>query len=155
MQVLNAPTRKEVDEAHFRSSWLDIGVPSFRNAFRVSRFKTWSWIVFLLSSIPIHLLSNSTIFEVDTRESDFHLTIATEDFLHGGAFYPPGSSLVPPGLGVSGRSNTVGYLYGNPVNISDYDDSSSLTVSHISAASTHATAWERLNVVDVSCFCDL
>ncbi|KAI1344924.1 hypothetical protein F5Y15DRAFT_364206 [Xylariaceae sp. FL0016] len=40
MQVLNSPSREEVNEAHFRGSWLGIGVPSVRNAFRVSRFKT-------------------------------------------------------------------------------------------------------------------
>ncbi|KAI1847360.1 hypothetical protein JX266_006585 [Neoarthrinium moseri] len=31
MQILNAPTRDEVIEAHSRGSWLDIGVPSWRN----------------------------------------------------------------------------------------------------------------------------
>lgn len=32
MQVLNSPTRAEVDQAHARKRWLEIGVPSFRNA---------------------------------------------------------------------------------------------------------------------------
>ena len=31
MQVLNAPTRKEVNKAHSRWIWLDIGVASIRN----------------------------------------------------------------------------------------------------------------------------
>ncbi|KAK7908398.1 hypothetical protein PG985_015701 [Apiospora marii] len=40
MQVLNAPSRREVDRAHRRGTFLGIGVPSVRNAFHVGRFKT-------------------------------------------------------------------------------------------------------------------
>ncbi len=167
MQVLNAPTRQEVDNAHFKSSWLGIGVPSVRNAFRVSRFKTWSWISFLLSSIPIHLLFNSAVFEVDSRESDFHLTIATEQFLHGGDFYPPGSSLAIPGLvsvddstiteysadndniGVSDMPWGYWYEYGSPINRTDYKDPSSPVVSNISTIAEKAMAWERLEIEEV------
>ena len=38
-----------------------------------------SLIIYVISSIPIHLLFNSAIFQTDYRESDFSLTIATED----------------------------------------------------------------------------
>jgi hypothetical protein len=146
MQVLNAPTRKEIDEAHFRCSWFGIGVPSVRNAFRVSRFKTWAWMLLMLTSVPIHLLFNSTIFEVDTRESDFHVTVATEEFLHGGAFYPPGASLLP----TSGPSyDGYGYLT-FPIDMSDYSNLSSLALANISTVLAHGVAWERLNVNDVS-----
>lgn len=31
MQILNAPSREEVDEAHVMGSWLGIGVPSWRS----------------------------------------------------------------------------------------------------------------------------
>ncbi|KAI0410837.1 hypothetical protein F5X98DRAFT_384830 [Xylaria grammica] len=158
MQVLNAPTRQEVDEAHFKSSWLGIGVPSVRNAFRVSPFKTMCWISLFLSSIPIHLLFNSAIFEVDRRESDFHLTIATEEFLHGGDFYPPGSSLAIPGL-VSldddylqdfyGFRVDYDYGYGYPVKtIDDYKDHLSPVVSNISTVSKEGGAWERLEIAE-------
>ncbi|RYC65472.1 hypothetical protein CHU98_g744 [Xylaria longipes] len=164
MQVLNAPTREEVDNAHFKSSWLGIGVPSVRNAFRVSPFKTWCWISLLLSSIPIHLLFNSAVFEVDSRESDFHLTIATEQFLRSGDFYPPGSSLAIPAL-VSLDDSTIlnnnpdayyytssnpwdAYNYGYPVNKTDYEDHLSPVVSNISAVSKEAVAWERLEIAE-------
>ncbi|KAK3344264.1 hypothetical protein B0T25DRAFT_615903 [Lasiosphaeria hispida] len=43
MQILNAPTRREVDRVHANSGgtkWLEMGVPSIRNAFHVARFKT-------------------------------------------------------------------------------------------------------------------
>ena len=56
MQLLAAPTRREIDEAHDRHSWLDIGVPSFRNIWHIS---TWRRIVIFLlaaSSIPLHFL---------------------------------------------------------------------------------------------------
>ncbi|KAK8049202.1 hypothetical protein PG994_010932 [Apiospora phragmitis] len=41
MQVLNAPSRREIDKAHIKGSFLGVGVPSVRNAFAVSPFKTW------------------------------------------------------------------------------------------------------------------
>ncbi|RWA10081.1 hypothetical protein EKO27_g5043 [Xylaria grammica] len=154
--VLNAPTRQEVDEAHFKSSWLGIGVPSVRNAFRVSPFKTMCWISLFLSSVPIHLLFNSAIFEVDRRESDFHLTIATEEFLHGGDFYPPGSSLAIPGL-LSLDDSDLGYFhsfgvrygYGYPVKtIDDYKDHLSPVVSNISTVAKEGGAWERLEIAE-------
>lgn len=67
MQVLNAPSREEVDQSHTRGSWLEIGVLSARNIFRLSPFKTIAWLGFLISSIPIHLLFNSAIFEASYR----------------------------------------------------------------------------------------
>ncbi|KAF5521507.1 hypothetical protein CGCA056_v006088 [Colletotrichum aenigma] len=42
MQVLNSPSRREVDKTHAKGDWLDIGIPSWRNAFRLSKFKLWS-----------------------------------------------------------------------------------------------------------------
>ncbi|KAI1753957.1 hypothetical protein F4782DRAFT_545308 [Xylaria castorea] len=162
MQVLNAPTRQEVNSAHFKSSWLGIGVSSIRNIFRVSPFKTWCWIFLLLSSIPIHLFFNSAVFQVDRYESDFHLTIATEKFSHGGDFYPPGSSLALPGLlsreiltdlsnGVDYGDNfdfseVAGYGYGYSVHMADYKDPLSPVVSNISSTAKKSAAWERLEI---------
>jgi hypothetical protein len=108
MQVLNSPSRGEVDKAHTDDTWLGIGVPSVRNAFRVSRFKTISWVVLLLSSIPVHLLTNSTVFQTDQRRSDFHLTIANEGFVDDAKFYPPGASLFQAG------GYDTAYLYDGP-----------------------------------------
>ncbi|KAK8089447.1 hypothetical protein PG997_004408 [Apiospora hydei] len=72
MQVLNAPSRRELDKVHIKGSFLGLGVPSVHNAFAVSPFKTCCWVVLLLSSIPIHLLFNSAVFQADQRASDFH-----------------------------------------------------------------------------------
>lgn len=96
MQVLNAPNREELDNAHKKGSWLDIGVPSLRNAFRVSRFKTTMWLLFFLSSIPIHLIFNSSIFAVDDRGSEFSYFVFDESVLTGGAVFDPGTSLSVP-----------------------------------------------------------
>lgn len=96
MQVLNAPSRAELDSAHEKGSWLDIGVPSPRNAFRVGRFKTIMWLLFFLSSIPIHLLFNSAIFSTDHRESEFNYFVFDESVLTGGATFNPGASLSLP-----------------------------------------------------------
>ncbi|KAI0452041.1 hypothetical protein F5B21DRAFT_516319 [Xylaria acuta] len=96
--ILNAPSREEVDKAHSKASWLVIGVSSVGNVFRVSRFKSCCWVALLLTSVPVHLLFNSAVFETDFRESDFHLTIATEEFTKGGAYFPPGASLLLPGI---------------------------------------------------------
>jgi hypothetical protein len=94
MQVLNAPTREELDRAHSQGSWLDVGVPSPRNAFRVSRFKMIMWLLFVLSSIPIHLLFNSAIFSTDNRGAEFDYFVFDESLLNGGAVLGPGTSFV-------------------------------------------------------------
>jgi hypothetical protein len=56
MQILSAPTRKEIDAAHMRRLPLDIGILSLKNL----RSITWSRAVLLLalgaSSLPLHLL---------------------------------------------------------------------------------------------------
>ena len=56
LQLLAAPTRKEVDEAHALGTWLDIGVPSYRNLRRISPNRRYLWWLLAVSSIPIHFL---------------------------------------------------------------------------------------------------
>ncbi|KAL5050120.1 hypothetical protein BDW71DRAFT_195051 [Aspergillus fruticulosus] len=62
MQYLCAPTRKDIDDAHERNSWLDIGVPSLRNLFYIPKRRRTMWLCLVLSSLPLHLVYNSTIF---------------------------------------------------------------------------------------------
>jgi hypothetical protein len=52
MQALNSPTQAEVDQAHVRGRWLEIGVPSLRNVVSVSPYKSLAWALFSLSSVP-------------------------------------------------------------------------------------------------------
>ncbi|KAJ6186919.1 hypothetical protein N7519_001827 [Penicillium mononematosum] len=62
MQCLIAPTRKDVDRAHRKASWLDIGVPSVRNLFRISWKRSFLWLCLCFSSLPFHLFYNSAIY---------------------------------------------------------------------------------------------
>ncbi|KAL4914499.1 hypothetical protein BDW62DRAFT_213385 [Aspergillus aurantiobrunneus] len=62
MQCLCAPTRKDIDRLHGTGKWLDTGVPSLRNLFHVSKIRALLWICLMLSSLPLHLFCNSTIF---------------------------------------------------------------------------------------------
>lgn len=110
MQVLNAPSREELDSAHEKGSWLDIGVPSPRNAFKVSRFKMIMWLLFFLSSIPIHLLFNSAIFSTDHRGSTFSYFVFDESVLTAEAVFDPGTSLaLPYNPNVTGENYYHGY----------------------------------------------
>lgn len=115
MQILNAPTRKEVDTAHQQRSWLEIGVPSMRNVLHVSRLKTLCWILFNLSSIPIHLVFNSAIFETDYQGGEWWHTIATESFLNDGNYSSIGVGLIPTGITTQGQIKEY-----NPYNFDGY-----------------------------------
>ena len=55
-QCLTAPTRSEIDAAHARRQWMDIGVPSVRNLFRIKAERRYLWIAIGITSIPLHLL---------------------------------------------------------------------------------------------------
>lgn len=56
MQCISAPTRADVDKAHLRGKWLDIGVPSMHNLRRLPRSRVILWGLLMLSSLPLHLL---------------------------------------------------------------------------------------------------
>ncbi|KAI5465240.1 hypothetical protein BGZ63DRAFT_347217 [Mariannaea sp. PMI_226] len=62
MQCLSAPTRADVDKAHFRGKWMDIGIPSIGNLFAIPRKRVVLWALLLLSSVPLHFFYNSVIF---------------------------------------------------------------------------------------------
>lgn len=98
MQVLNAPSREELDNAHEKGTSLDVGVSSPGNFFKVSLFKKTMWILFFLSSIPIHVLFNSSIFVTDNRGSEFSYFVFDESVLSGGAAFDPGTSLAVTAL---------------------------------------------------------
>jgi hypothetical protein len=56
MQRLAAPNRKEIDAAHAKKRWLDIGMPSIRNLPHISKGRVSLWVLLGLSSLPLHLL---------------------------------------------------------------------------------------------------
>ncbi|CAG8122705.1 unnamed protein product [Penicillium olsonii] len=53
-QFLAAPSRRDIDKAHSKGSWLDIGVHSLRNILALEGRKKFLWAVLLVSTIPIH-----------------------------------------------------------------------------------------------------
>ena len=55
-QCLAAPSRHEVDVAHSKRKWLDIGVPSLRNLRCISKKRLLIWLLLAVSSIPLHLM---------------------------------------------------------------------------------------------------
>jgi len=55
-QCLAAPTRREIDATHAKKRWMDIGVPSVRNLFKIKPERRLLWIFIGLTSIPLHLL---------------------------------------------------------------------------------------------------
>ncbi len=56
MQLQAAPTRADVDRAHERGRWLDIGVSSVRNIRYIGNGRRLAWLLLAVSSVPIHLM---------------------------------------------------------------------------------------------------
>ncbi|RMJ18109.1 hypothetical protein CDV36_002190 [Fusarium kuroshium] len=79
-QVLTGPTRQEIDQAHDKRQWLDIGVSSLHNLTKISIKRVAAWIVLALSSLPIHLLYNSVV-SFETSANFFLLYTATPNDL--------------------------------------------------------------------------
>lgn len=120
------------------------------------KFNKWCWVALLISSIPIHVLFNSILFEIGYRDDNgkgHSLTIATEEFIHGGPYFPPGASLLSSGqrfVGLGAGSNTgheiaINTAYGNHFGIDDYDDPGSPMIQNISKIARHAGNWTKLD----------
>ena len=56
MQGMTAPTRQEVDKAHAKGIWLEIGTHSVKNLFYLKKRNSWIWFLLALTSVPFHLL---------------------------------------------------------------------------------------------------
>ena len=56
MQCLVSPTRADIDRAHAKRQWLDIGVNSIRNFGYIDTFRRILWVLLAISSIPLHLV---------------------------------------------------------------------------------------------------
>ncbi|KAI3319830.1 hypothetical protein HD806DRAFT_547722 [Xylariaceae sp. AK1471] len=126
--ALNSPSRDEIDQAHSRGLWLDIGVSSIRNTLKLPS-------VLALSSIPIHLLFNSTVFKTDYRGG------ASLQFLGMSLHSLIGSKASDHCSSILGP-----WAYGFLVNSSEYHGDSSLALRELSALATEAGEWKRLNI---------
>jgi hypothetical protein len=56
MQLISAPTRREIDHAHSQKRWLDIGVPSVRNIWNLGWSNKITWVGLGVTSAILHLL---------------------------------------------------------------------------------------------------
>ncbi|KAI1326707.1 hypothetical protein F5Y16DRAFT_421676 [Xylariaceae sp. FL0255] len=82
IQLQTSPTRADIDRAHERNSWLDIGVPSLRNLRYIGRWRLISCAILALSSLPIHLIFNSAIFQA-LGSNDYTIAVVKNSFLTG------------------------------------------------------------------------
>ena len=82
MQCLSSPTREEIDRAHSRHIWLDIGVPSVRNLRKIAKSRIVLWWLLAFSGIPLHLLYNSAIFSTLSSQ-DYSVFVASEAIISG------------------------------------------------------------------------
>ncbi|KAI0972797.1 hypothetical protein F4678DRAFT_429407 [Xylaria arbuscula] len=150
MQILNAPSRQEIDLAHAWLQSLDIGIPSVRNLSHVSRLKTVSWFIFLATSIPIHLLFNSSVFETTYTGSQWYMTLATEAFTQGAPFFAPGASLSSAGS-LSPTSTWFldgqykAKLYGDTITLDQYWNDSSFVRQKLESVAEDSHSWAFLS----------
>lgn len=84
MQMLSAPIRSEVDRAHSKGLWLDIGVPSWRNLKQINKARVTLWIILSLSSVPLHLFFNSAVF-VTLFQHSYHVVEIAPSFFQAGS----------------------------------------------------------------------
>jgi hypothetical protein len=85
MQLQAAPTRANIDRAHRDDRWLDIGIPSLRNLRYISNWRRLSWALLALSSVPIHLIYNSAVFQ-SLSSNDYTVAVVKESFLDGASW---------------------------------------------------------------------
>ncbi|KAF9061631.1 hypothetical protein BDP27DRAFT_1234938 [Rhodocollybia butyracea] len=79
MQSLSAPTRAEVDRAHEKGLWLDIGLQSMHNLKYTGGWKRLLWILLSVSSIPLHLFYNSSFFStISANDYNWYLAQGPE-----------------------------------------------------------------------------
>ncbi|KAJ5518532.1 hypothetical protein N7453_000954 [Penicillium expansum] len=79
MQILVAPSRREMDDAHSRGISLDIGVQSLRNLRWIKRNRIFQWGGIGLLSICLHLFWNSLTF-TSTPVVSYASATVTSDF---------------------------------------------------------------------------
>jgi len=83
MQITIAPSRTDLDDAHSKGRWLDIGVPSVRNLRCVSKLRKFIWVMLCFSSLPLHLFYNSIVFTSQVT-TEYIVSELDESFLETG-----------------------------------------------------------------------
>ena len=86
MQCLSSPTRSEVDKAHRKCIWLDIGTQSVRNLRRISWSRIGLWWALAISSVPLHLFWNSAVLST-LYSREYYALVVQADFPTGAPLY--------------------------------------------------------------------
>lgn len=77
MQTLSAPTRDEIDRAHERGQWLEVGLMSLHNVRCIAKKRVILWGILALSSIPLHLVYDTLSTLVSNCRANSHGCIGT------------------------------------------------------------------------------
>ena len=85
MQCMSSPSREDLNRAHAKGDWMDIGISGVRNLVRIRRLRAILWLLLACTSIPIHLLYNSTVFR-SLSTNTYEVVVANKDFLEGHPF---------------------------------------------------------------------
>ena len=85
MQILSAPNRVELDQAHAQRIWLHIGVPNLRNLSHIGRSRFVLWLLLLFASMPLHLFFNSVVF-TNLQANEYVAVPMVDDWFHGAPF---------------------------------------------------------------------
>ncbi|PUU76465.1 hypothetical protein B9Z19DRAFT_1149417 [Tuber borchii] len=119
-QCLAAPTRSEIDAAHAKRHWMDIGVPSIRNLFQIKAERTFLWIAIGITSIPLHLLSVSITMPTQALANRKASALVSNNHFEPGAY----SNIAEVDYSFQGisRNTTTGKQYGEPGYETDSND---------------------------------
>ncbi|KAI2620923.1 hypothetical protein GGS26DRAFT_594614 [Hypomontagnella submonticulosa] len=82
IQLLAAPTRADIDKAHRKQTWLDIGVPSLKNFRHIGPWRRFCWIFLACCALPFHLMYNSAVFQ-SLASNDYTVAVVKDSFLNG------------------------------------------------------------------------
>ena len=105
-QILAAPTRDEVDKVHVSGKYLHVGVLDLLNLRYISKKRGFMCVLLALSTIPLHLLYNSAIFN-STAVYGYYAILVQPDFLQGAPCNIP-----PPDASSTGSDTFLGNFLG-------------------------------------------
>ncbi|KAH8730757.1 hypothetical protein GQ44DRAFT_672608 [Phaeosphaeriaceae sp. PMI808] len=94
MQGITAPTRKEVDAAHAKGKWVEIGTQSLRNLFYVPKRNAFVWVLLGVTSIPLHLVFNAVFFTT-TQANQYAVAVVQESIFSNTTFQPTAENSSP------------------------------------------------------------
>ncbi|KAF5506131.1 hypothetical protein CGCS363_v004720 [Colletotrichum siamense] len=97
------------------------------------------------AQVPIHMMFNSSVFKIDKRMGDFHVTVASNAFIEGGSYFLPGASMIISNTTTNGNLGDTALLptFQDLVinNVSQY-------ALNVSQAAAIGSEWEKLEPAD-------